>query len=511
MSVPVRDWLRYHGFSAHPFEHWHADQEPGLAGYFVRPAIFDDLMGEVERPRSAVLLAPRGHGKSSQRIQIARLCREETANPALAVELLHYDWLPIDAEPARALELYRRTLSSLTARALWQGLQDDRRRAQLFAGEPRNLLALHAHAAWSATMRAERLPPLQLTAEQLAPLARELEAPTGADAQLLVQIQADEYRQMRLLGLLADLVALAQAAGYRSIYYLVDRVDEEPRSEGDPLAALALVRPLMDLHVLELPGLAFKLFLPDYLRETMRTHGVAQRLGERPPAFELRWSPADLRRVIQRRLEAYSSAGGIGDFAAVRSFGQLCQDVADADQQLSAAAEGSPRQLIRMAQRLIADHCACAKQLTDLIRQETLRATLQRFAAGEPASGATPALHLPYAPSTDATSQAAEEQGEPPVPPLVLDAAGYLWLGDKRQERGLSKLPRKILELLWSRRGQYVTTEEIRVALSPQAQEDDALYKAIQRLRKQIQPGTNNSKDYVDIVEGIGYRLINFG
>ena len=38
----------------------------------------------------------------------------------------------------------------------------------------------------------------------------------------------------------------------------------------------------------------------------------------------------------------------------------------------------------------------------------------------------------------------------------------------------------------------------------------DALYKVVKRLRKQIEPRLVNSKNYIDFVEGHGYRLQNF-
>jgi hypothetical protein len=68
--MSVNDFLRRFGFKGDPFESTNADQEPDLGEYFVPPPYFATVMGDVTRPQSHVVLAPRGGGKTAQRRMI---------------------------------------------------------------------------------------------------------------------------------------------------------------------------------------------------------------------------------------------------------------------------------------------------------------------------------------------------------------------------------------------------------------------------------------------------------
>ncbi len=58
------------GFVSHPFVKTNADEEPLLEKYFVPPPFFDGVIGDPTSPSPAIVLAPRGGGKSALRRQI---------------------------------------------------------------------------------------------------------------------------------------------------------------------------------------------------------------------------------------------------------------------------------------------------------------------------------------------------------------------------------------------------------------------------------------------------------
>lgn len=55
------------GFSKHPFAKTNADEEEFLEKYFVPPPFFEAVVGDSNDPSSAIVLAPRGAGKTAQR------------------------------------------------------------------------------------------------------------------------------------------------------------------------------------------------------------------------------------------------------------------------------------------------------------------------------------------------------------------------------------------------------------------------------------------------------------
>jgi hypothetical protein len=68
--MPVNAFLARLGFSADPFESTNASEEPGLPNYFVPPPYFTSILGNIDTPKSHVILAPRGGGKTAQRLMI---------------------------------------------------------------------------------------------------------------------------------------------------------------------------------------------------------------------------------------------------------------------------------------------------------------------------------------------------------------------------------------------------------------------------------------------------------
>src|SRR5439155_18193748 len=63
-------FLRQFHLVEDPFESTNADTEPRLDAYFVPPPYFATVLGDTRNPKSHVVLAPRGGGKTAQRRMI---------------------------------------------------------------------------------------------------------------------------------------------------------------------------------------------------------------------------------------------------------------------------------------------------------------------------------------------------------------------------------------------------------------------------------------------------------
>lgn len=72
----VSQFLDAFGFISDPFEFTNAEQERLLSGYFVPPPYFPSVLGEPKAPRSQIVFAPRGGGKTAQRLMIEKRSRE---------------------------------------------------------------------------------------------------------------------------------------------------------------------------------------------------------------------------------------------------------------------------------------------------------------------------------------------------------------------------------------------------------------------------------------------------
>ncbi len=60
------------GFSEDPFASTNAADEPLIDHYFVQPPFFPAVIGDPRKPKSNVVFAPRGGGKTAQKIMIER-------------------------------------------------------------------------------------------------------------------------------------------------------------------------------------------------------------------------------------------------------------------------------------------------------------------------------------------------------------------------------------------------------------------------------------------------------
>jgi len=80
------------GFEDNPFAYTNADEEERLKDYFIPPPYFHSVFGDPDRPKSFVVFAPRGGGKSAQRIMVENQC---ATNQVLAVTYDEFEFVNI--------------------------------------------------------------------------------------------------------------------------------------------------------------------------------------------------------------------------------------------------------------------------------------------------------------------------------------------------------------------------------------------------------------------------------
>ncbi len=303
------------GFRADPFEKTDADQEPYLAEYFVKPPYFEQVCGDPEQPRPSIVFASRGSGKTALRVMVERRSRD--GSPFLCITYDEFDPVPLgDVDLAYHIHQISRSvlvgiLAELDQRpdatASFSRAQKDQviRYADMLLGK---LSAEDFHRAIAAVkslgdkagdfMRRYSGPVQVVVALILQKLGLTMPAASAIAHGTTKRDDSPRYH-------LGQLVSLAQAIGFSSVYILVDRVDETSMVANDPDRAFDFIAPLiLDLPTLETAGVGFKLFLWDRLYSRFLEHGGR---SDRINVWRLAWRVDELRSMLQGRLAAYTA------------------------------------------------------------------------------------------------------------------------------------------------------------------------------------------------------------
>ncbi len=496
MPITLDAFLQSRRFNGNPFATTNAEQErEQLATYFVRVPWFEQLAGDPQHPESLILFAPQGYGKTSHRLEVARLAGQRRDTPALIVTFSDFDLLLQDHDQVH-LEDYLVILRRLTLEALDAYLHQYPERSLRFQQDQ----ALYAR--FCALL--QNYVPLCLSRHPFtARLTNEL-------------VEAFQQTAMGTKEWLRILAQLAAAAGCASVYVLIDGVDEHTKTRNNLDLALRLLQPLLDAPgVLQECGFAFKFFLPDFLEALMRQQQVGRL--DRIPVYHLQWNESDLRDMLSRRLTSFSLISATSNFGYVNAFSDLCEPApgnSDVDTWLIAAAQSSPRKLLDLTRNIVEEHCRRVDDPQALIAIQTIIHMLP------PAQGHTMPREL-YPPPAPAVAPS----DPPPAPPtpidntpplLFFDARGDLWLGNQRcNSRPLPKQLRRCMQYLWNKRQRTVSYEELQQVLygDTLAEREDprsSLDKIIRRLRGVLQPGQPGSSTYIAVQPGTGYVLCHY-
>lgn len=460
------EWLARVGFSeGNPFAlKWAEDEHDRLHEYFVDHHAYHAII-DTGVARSTILHAPRGAGKSSTRRMFEAYC--QAYEPRLRVLLLPLtDWMPL-VERAAGAALGPRDLLAELLRLFVVAL------AELPAPAVTPLPPDEAgYLRWICATYPDYLRPSRRAVLAARGWLPPPDWPAG-EAELY---RLDDLPVLRCFELIAQ---ISVAAGCALCYVVIDGVDELCVTAGDWTAGADLLAPLLgNLRLLEVPGLAFKAFVPSDVVAVLRKRGMLR--DDRVATFELSWTPLLLNELLRSRLMVFSDG-------AVPSLTLLAgPELADLDQQLCAAA-GSPRALLKLGEQLIQ---ACARGASDddlLLRPAHLREALA---------------------ATGLTAVTATE-----LPPLRLEPDGTVWIGTHMVEgsRELTPLQRRLLSYLYAQRGQICSPDELIAhvwSLDRQPSDPKSLHNLVNRLIEQIEPDPTNPR-YIERRRGGAYVLRN--
>lgn len=498
--LTLTEWLNQVGFQGrNPFAHKQADDEGDqLQAYFVEHPAYNALLS-FDPPRSSILHAPRGAGKSSSRRMFEDYCTGYAAElRPLLVRML--DWLPLitragslhAVQPQHHIEeLFQQTVRALAEdkAASWLGSPRNPERSGYLnwmcltydcdlTPAQRTLLE---QRGWIATHEVERLAPYRM--QQMGPV-----------------------RQLELL------VSVLQAIGYHSCFVLLDRIDELFETAADWEAGASLLEPLIsNLPLNQITGLAFKYFVPTEIIAVLRRRGSLRE--DRLDCAELRWDGEEgtelLRALLQNRLSFFSNSQ-IDSLAAIAA-----PDLRNVDDILINVANGSPRRLLNLGDTLFHACARAADHNNLLIEQEHLEAALSRHGVEQPLHVIAASIQSAGPHPASATQLPADDSTPAAAPPplLRIEPDGRIWRGSELIE-GWQKLPalqRRLLEYLYEHRGTLCSKNELLEHVWAEKEDpadEDSLHKMAGRLKKFIEPNPREPV-YIRRVYGGFYCLDN--
>ena len=343
--------LKRLGFDKDPFAATNADVEELLEDYFIEPPFFKAVYGDIHTPKSVIVFAPRGGGKTAlkRRIELsartdAFLCITYNSFPVGSLKLSEIDQSFHLKNIIRAFTVA--VLSSVTTTGI-----------QKLTNSQRHILYLLSKAYLSKLNGAE-LRDAIASVKNLNDKARDIwnavTGPVNVGVMVLALkfgFKAPDLKKFEAEGgevgsfteQLRFLAQLAEKFGYFSCYILVDKIDETTLT-GKAKSSLSFVTPLLtDLAVLETKGIAFKFFLWDQIETGARE--IAR--PDRVKSYTLRWTSMQLRAMLSRRLEAHSAKRVV----SLASITKIQRNV-NVDEFVVNLSGGSPRNIIRICKAI---------------------------------------------------------------------------------------------------------------------------------------------------------------
>jgi DNA-binding winged helix-turn-helix (wHTH) protein len=501
----VLEWLLKLGFTGNPFATKAADTEEErelLTRFFVGHPAFSALVDE-STSHNSVLHAMRGAGKSAACLMLEEgyLEQKNRLHP-LIVHLK--DWLPflqyIEEPTHTRIDNYIRELLRHIAVALGNMCQESW--VQLPIPQPGQGYLVWLVATYGDYLTEEQR--TNLVHVGLLPVASELVAEASTHLSSL-----PGHRTIQTI-----INALKQA-GFGQCYVFVDGIDEIEISMHSAEGGAALLAPLIsNQQLLEMPGIAYKFFLPSEVITVLRQQRLLR--ADRVRMHELRWDDDMgenlLREMLSSRLSAFSNnhISSLDVLAARELQGTL-------DSVIISASNGSPRVLLLLGD-LLFQECATDPHTNDklvLIQPRHLDAVRRKL----PDILAT--VDLTLAPPLESAAPPSAPRS-PAIPPLSIEADGSICRGGKPIDgwQKLTKRQRHILNYLYKRADMLCTTEQLMQEVwgdpynesqdKPGAYlvSEDAVRKTMIRLSKIIEPDPKNPC-YIERVRGVGYCLRN--
>lgn len=351
-------YLKQVGFFENPFQYTNADKESSIIEkYFIAPDYFEDVWGDPNSPVSNIVYAPRGGGKTAQRLMIEK--RAEKKPEILTITYTDHDLSNFSSVNDISLSYHLEYLNRLMLLSFFDrlGTIDDFQYSFEFNFKERQFLYKLCKIylfETPASFPRQAISSLKTIEDHCVDLWQNFKEPIskvigaitkahGAEIDFS-KIEIDQKLMLSHKDNFINIKQFLERIGIKTIYILVDKVDEQSLTGNDPKASYIFISELIkDLELLETPGIGFKFFLWDALRP----HCAKDARPDRIFSFHLKWEYPQIRMMLNKRIQAYSEnkiEKGLDIFEKSKSLGRIIL-----------FSEFSPRDCIRICNRTLTE------------------------------------------------------------------------------------------------------------------------------------------------------------
>ena len=309
------DYFKNLGFKCDPFASTNAEFEEFLYDYFIDPPYFSSLIGSLDRPKTSIVIAPRGFGKTAQRKMLENLAANNNGELICIV----YDNFPIegvsDVKKVTFQDHLKRIIKSLLVAFLSQLYMnedvikfEEYERKILLHLIQKNLCKITTSEITQAInsikgVRGKLFDIWLVAAKPITSIINHiLKKHSLGSVDLSLDINQDE-NYLTDIEIINFIEKLFEKMGTKAIFILVDKVDENSLTGNDSNASYKLIKPLIrDLTLLERRRIVFKFFIWDKLTE----HWSDDIRLDRIENFSLSWRKQQIRDMINKRLSVLS-------------------------------------------------------------------------------------------------------------------------------------------------------------------------------------------------------------
>ncbi|WP_154990663.1 P-loop ATPase, Sll1717 family [Priestia megaterium] len=345
------------GFLNDPFAKVNADEEERLEEYFIEPPFFKAVYGIPSDPKSYIVFAPRGGGKTAlkRKIELASAQKDDY----LCVTYNNFDvsgktisGINVNYHLENILKLVliaiiphmenskTRKISKEDKHILFYMIKKYFNDIDLF--ELKNSIeAVKSHGQRAKDWWNKFTTPIGM-------LTNGILTSFGLSGIEITKIQDNEFNLGTPVDQMKTIQRIAEDIGFSSIYVLIDKVDENELT-GAAHLSFAFIEPLLkNLPVFELKGFAFKLFLWDKIINLIHQQKEEERIRlDRILNRKLQWNQKQLIEMLSKRLLAFSEQ-------KVSSLNDIFQNIKGInwDKVIVTFSLGSPRNIIRLCKEI---------------------------------------------------------------------------------------------------------------------------------------------------------------
>ena len=352
------EYLQKLGFDTDPFQYTNADSEIDyIDKYFIYPDYFENVWGDISNPVSNIVYAPRGAGKTAQRIMIEK--RAKSYDNILTITYTNHDLSAFKTIDDITISYHYQYLNRLLLLAFFDTLyqKENLNYLNTFNFSERQfiykLVRIYLFET-PASFPKQAINSLKTIEDRVVGLWRDFKDPIakvikeiskakGLEVDIS-KIEIDKKLEYSHKDNFFNIITFLHKLDIETIYFLVDRVDEQTLTGNDPKASYALISPLIkDLELLEHKGIGFKFFLWD----SLRTYSAVDARPDRVFSYDLEWTFNQLELMLNERVKTYSN-GKITDFTKLFSKKKLFGRVI-------LFSENSPRDCIRICNTILTE------------------------------------------------------------------------------------------------------------------------------------------------------------